>query len=334
MSSTPFPDDPYNYGLCALVTVGMQLAFFAVAYGCKFDLVTDFAGSTNFVLLALLTLGLAGDYGARAVAITVLLVVSRLYLAFFLLFRVCTRKKDARFDEVRDNFFIFLGFWVFQMFWAFVCTMPVIYINMRGAAADTALGALDYLGWVVFAIGILLQIVADVQKFFFRRNPDNKGKFCNVGLWQWSRHPNYFGEMLVWIGAFVAVIPCLPAADTATAGELAAGILTALSPIFTIVLLVFGSGMPTAEGANLGRYYKAGRGDEWEAYAARTSPVILLPNCLYAALPGALKAACCCELPFLKYAPKSGESIATPLASDRTANPAAVGSAKPGDDAV
>ena len=129
--------DPYYFGLCALVTVGMQLSFFAVANGCKFDLVTDFAGSTNFVLLAVLTLCLQGGYGVRAVIVTALLCVSRLYLAFFLLLRVCKRKKDARFDEVRGNCLAFFGFWVYQMFWVFLCSLPVIYVN----AMEGQLGA-------------------------------------------------------------------------------------------------------------------------------------------------------------------------------------------------
>ena len=87
--------DDYYFALCALLTVAMQLAFFGVANGCKFDLVTDFAGSTNFVLLAVLTLLFQGAYGTRAVVLTALLCVSRLYLAFFLLLRVCKRKKDG-----------------------------------------------------------------------------------------------------------------------------------------------------------------------------------------------------------------------------------------------
>ena len=101
--------DQYYYSLSALITVGFQLACFAIAATCKFDLITDFAGSMNFVLLSVLTLVLGNNYGSRGIAILVLVLITRLYLAFFLLFRVCTRKKDARFDEVRDNCLKFLG---------------------------------------------------------------------------------------------------------------------------------------------------------------------------------------------------------------------------------
>merc|ERR1719261_305164 len=129
MSSTPFPDDTYNYGLCALFTVVMQLTFFCVAYGCKFDLVTDFAGSTNFIALAWMTLSLAGTFNTRQVVLTSLLTLTRTELALFLLYRVVKREKDGRFDETRENFWKFLGFWIFQMVWAFVVTLPVIFVN-------------------------------------------------------------------------------------------------------------------------------------------------------------------------------------------------------------
>ena len=302
--------DEYYYALSALVTIGMQLAFFAVAYGCKFDLVTDFAGSTNFILLAVMTLCLGNEYSTRHIVLTALVCVSRAYLALFLLFRVCTRKKDARFDEVRGSFFKFLAFWIFQMFWAFLCMMPVIYLNSRHTRGRVELGALDYVGWVVIALGIIIQIVADVQKYFFRKNPENKGKFCTVGLWRWSRHPNYYGEMLLWIGAFICVINVIPFAS-GTGSQIAAGVATCLSPIYTILILVTFTGIPQAEGDNLARYYRSGNGEAWEEYAAQTPPVILFPNCIYRVLPYCVKATLCCELPIFRYRNEDVRNVLT-----------------------
>ena len=294
--------DEYYYSLSALITVGLQLACWAIAATCKFDLITDFAGSTNFVVLSVLTVVLGNNFGTRGIAITVLVLVTRLYLAFFLLFRVCTRKKDARFDDVRENCVAFLIFWVFQMFWVFLCMLPVLYINSRGVVDihGEPVGGWDYVGWAVFAVGIVIQVFADYQKYFFRKDSDNKGKFCTVGLWGWSRHPNYFGEILIWWGAFICAIPTIPFAH-GTDGQIAAGVVTVLSPLFTMFILIAGSGIPQAEGKNLKRYYDAGRGDEWEAYVNQTPPVVLFPNCFYRALPGVIKGLCCCELGSYKY---------------------------------
>lgn len=289
--------DQYYYGLSALATVIMQLTFFAIAYGCKFDLVTDFAGSTNFMLLACLSLFLGGNYGTRQVVLTILLCLSRAWLAGFLLTRVCRRKKDARFDEVRGNFFKFLAFWIFQMFWAFTVSMPMVFANSR-PATDEQLDALDYVGWVIYALALIVQVVADLQKYKFRADPANRGKFCTVGLWGWSRHPNYYGEIMMWWGAFIAVLPMVR-----QDGWSAAGVASITSPVFTMIILLFGSGLPTAEGENLRRYYKSGNGDAWEEYASKTSPLVLMPNCLYAALPTCMRRAFCCEFNFLRYKP-------------------------------
>ena len=189
------------------------------------------------------------------------------------------------------------------MFWVFLCSMPVIYVNaMEGqlGALAPSLGPFDYIGWVLFASGTLIQIVADVQKYRFRGNPENRGMFCTVGLWSWSRHPNYYGEMLIWVGAFLCTVPVFASASL-DGGAIAAGVSTILSPLFTIFVLTTVSGLPTCEGKYLSRYYKSGNGDAWEAYVRQTAPVILQPQCLYRALPLWMKRAFCCEFKSLAY---------------------------------
>ena len=151
--------DEHLFVFCLLVTVGMQLSFFGVAYTCQFDKVivlpakrlqtrppmasltlvphqvTDFAGGTNFTLLAVLTLVLTDTYYTRQLLVTGMVALSRTELALYLLVRVLQRGKDSRFDEMRQKFFVrtmwgahpcpspsrlrqaFLGFWVFQIVW-------------------------------------------------------------------------------------------------------------------------------------------------------------------------------------------------------------------------
>merc|ERR1711904_739579 len=100
----PFIIDEHYYALSAIVTVCFQLACFAVAFTCNFDTITDLAGSTHFVLLVLLTLCLGDTFSSRQVVMTGLVCLSRLELAGFLLYRVCQRGKDARFDRIRSSF--------------------------------------------------------------------------------------------------------------------------------------------------------------------------------------------------------------------------------------
>ena len=187
------------------VTIVFQLLCFMVAASCKFDLLTDFAGSTNFMLLCLLSLCLKGVYDTRQIVLTVIIVAVRFELAVFLLVRVCVRKKDSRFDNTRSNCGKFLLFWIGQMLWVWVCTLPVVFVNSRSELVD--LGPADYVAWGLMIFGFLFQLVADVHKYTFKLNPNNKDKICNTGLWSISRHPNYFGEWLIWWGAWIASIP-------------------------------------------------------------------------------------------------------------------------------
>ncbi len=107
-----------NYlGWTALLTVALQLFCFFIAYTCQFDLITDLAGSLNFVLIALFTFFAGGHYYPRQIIATSLVLVARVYLGGYLFSRVIKRGHDARFNEIRGRFASFLIFWIFQMIW-------------------------------------------------------------------------------------------------------------------------------------------------------------------------------------------------------------------------
>lgn len=291
-------EDAHGFVLCFIVTVAMQLSFFAVAFLCKFDKVTDFAGGMNFVLLALLTLFADGrEYTTRQLIATLLVVASRLELSLLLLYRVLKRGHDARFDEMRERCCAFLGFWIFQIMWVYVVSAPIIYLNCESAANNPAIGAMDYVGWALAGGGTLLQLVADLQKMSFRNDPANRGRVCDVGLWRFSRHPNYFAEMLIWWGIFACALPIFR-----TEAGTRMGVATIASPLFTMLILLFLSGMPTAEGAGLARFFRtADSRERFLAYFARTPPIIPFVPACYAVMPQAAKRALCCEFDMYAY---------------------------------
>ena len=124
-------------------------------------------------------------------------------LSAFLLYRIIKTGEDERFNEIRDKFFPFLGFWVFQMFWVWIVSLPVTVLNSPRVTRyeNAGFGSWrDFLGIVLFGTGILTETLADLQKYGFRSMPENKGKFCDRGLWALSRHPNYFGEIILHFG--------------------------------------------------------------------------------------------------------------------------------------
>mmetsp|Transcript_52113 Transcript_52113/g.127237 ORF Transcript_52113/g.127237 Transcript_52113/m.127237 type:complete len:304 (+) Transcript_52113:181-1092(+) len=285
-----------NYlAISALVTLGIQGAFFVVAAGFKFDKVTDFAGGSNFVVLALLTLVLAGTFFLRQLLVTFAIVLWGLRLSGYLLVRILKTGSDARFDSFDRGFSLsFAGFWAGQAVWVWVVSLPVTLLN-ASCESDPVIGWLDWLGLLFFFVGVMLEAVADQQKFEFKNDEANKGRWCDVGVWTWSRHPNYFGEMLVWIGVFSG-------SSSALGGW--ALLLSALSPIFIDCLLLFASGLPILEASADKRY---GDKEDYKKYKAETSVLIPVPPSVYASIPRSIKTTLLCDWPIYNK-PREGEA--------------------------
>ena len=122
-------------------------------------------------------------------------------LGLFLLIRVIRTGGDRRFEKALQNPLLFFQFWFLQGLWVFVTLLPTLMMNL--AERELALGVRDYLGWFLWAVGMAFEVVADMQKSQFRAQPDNRGQFIRTGLWSISRHPNYFGEILLWFGLYM-----------------------------------------------------------------------------------------------------------------------------------
>ncbi|CAD6206336.1 unnamed protein product [Miscanthus lutarioriparius] len=282
--------DSHFLALTAIVTVGYQLLFFIITALLRFDKVTDFAGSTNFVIIAILTLALKGAWHFRQIVLTVLVTIWGLRLGLFLLMRILQWGEDRRFDKMRDNLGKLAFFWIFQAVWVWSVSLPVTVVN--ASDRNPSIEARDIIGWIIWLVGICVEATADQQKLVFKNSPSNRGKWCHVGLWKYSRHPNYFGEMFLWWGIFVASTPVLSDAEW----------LVILGPIFLTLLLLFVSGIPLLESSADKRY---GRLEEYRVYKNITSPLIPLPPAVYGSLPAWFKVAFLLELPL--YNPGPGD---------------------------
>jgi steroid 5-alpha reductase family enzyme len=196
--------DKYYLAITFLVSLGYQLFFFSIAWAFKFDKVTDFAGGTNFVILAILTLSLsAARDNARNIVVSVFMMVWGARLSGFLFFRILKTKKDNRFNEMRDKFTSFAGFWILQLLWVWTVSLPVTVLN---SPAVTRWGqpkfgtGLDIAGIVIYSIGLAMEAISDSQKYRFRTKHGSADEICNVGFFKWTRHPNYFGEIIIHFG--------------------------------------------------------------------------------------------------------------------------------------
>lgn len=243
-------------------------------------------------------------------------------LSGFLLFRILKTGKDDRFDDKRDKFFSFLGFWVFQMIWVWTVSFPVTILNSPNVTHfnQPKFGTgRDIAGMVLFAIGFILESVSDVQKYIFRSKPENKGKVCDVGFFTWSRHPNYFGEIIMQFCEPSGVCTYEQATDLpaifmiavspAAYGYVHGGAYKALyasilGPFFLTTLLMFVSGLTLQERPGAKKRYESG--NHWESfksYTERTSILIPFPPQLYKSLPTILKRTVFLEFPIYVFDP-------------------------------
>ncbi|KAI0760108.1 hypothetical protein C8Q74DRAFT_1294011 [Fomes fomentarius] len=317
--------DKYYLAITLLVTVGYQLSGFAIAWTFQFDKITDFTGGSNFFILALLTLLLGQEFNARNIIASVFVMLWAARLAGFLLFRVLKTGSDTRFDDIRSHFFKFLGFWVGQILWVWVVSLPLIILNSPAVSAGQppSFGtASDILGIIIWILGWFIESIADVQKYRYKSSHPPKDKPIDIGLWAWSRHPPYFGEILCWWGIWtLAVAPVLGGMHSTNARSAQLGSL--VSPLFTMVLLLFGSGVPTAEKPVAQKFYRLSYPEDesasghdygerrpvnaawanYQAYRAQTSILVPLPPQLYRVLPGWLKGTFLLDLPIYKWSP-------------------------------
>lgn len=251
-----------NYLLQALVfSLGINIVLFLVAYKFQTDKLTDGAYALSFIVVALFGL-LSGNLTFNRVLIFGMVAVWAVRLGGFLLYRINKMGRDQRFDVWRRSFWLLGRFWVLQAIVAWIVLLPALLALQK---ADINLTMLSFVGIAIWAFGVVVEAVADSQKFSFTQNPKNKGKWIAEGLWSWSRHPNYFGEITVWVGMYIALF------STLTAVERFAGLL---SPLTIAATLLFATGIPILEKA---ADKKWGNVPAYSDYKRRTSILLLLP---------------------------------------------------------
>lgn len=239
----------------------MQAFFFLFAALFQTDKLTDFTYGMTFVLVSLIFLT-QGGLGARELILNGSVIVWGLRLAAYLFIRILKIKRDERFDGRRENFVRFAAFWILQGVVIWVVLLPVTILS---AERDSSrIGFFELLGFSTFCVGFIIETIADAQKFSFRSRDENKGRWIESGLWKYSQYPNYFGEILLWWGLFVAALPGL-------SGWLW---LSVASPVTITLVLLKVSGIPLLEEGHRKKY---GGDPKWLDYVRRTPLLIPLP---------------------------------------------------------
>ena len=241
--------------LCSALALAIQWVVFVPAYLLSTERFYDLTGSLTYLTITAVALGLGPSASIRSWTLAVLVAVWAARLGSFLFRRIQADGSDGRFDEVRTSFVRFLVAWTLQGVW--VCFTAGAALSAIASERSVPIGLLAWLGLSLWIAGFVIEVVADQQKSMFRAQPENKDKFMNTGLWAWSRHPNYFGEIMLWTGIAIIALPVLQGWQY----------VTLVSPLFVFLLLTKVSGIPMLEERADARW---GGSPEYENYKSNT----------------------------------------------------------------
>lgn len=252
-----------------LFALAVGLAFvinwlaFIPAYVLQTEKFFDLTGGFTYITVTLFAVLAGGTSDPRSLLLAALVMIWAVRLGSFLFSRIHKAGKDDRFDELKPSFIRFLNVWTIQGLWVtFTAAAALAAIT---SSAQSGIDLFAMLGLAIWLTGFATEVIADDQKRRFSADPANKGKFIRSGLWAKSRHPNYFGEIVLWLGVAIIAAPVLQGWQW----------FTMISPIFVIVLLTRVSGVPLLE--NKADQKWGGQAD-YEDYKKNTP--VLIPKIL------------------------------------------------------
>lgn len=221
--------------------------------------IVDIAWGLGYVVLVFYYL-LSTDITSRGVLVATLIIIWGLRLAIFVFSRNRKKKEDFRYMNWRNtwkNFYLrsYIQIFLLQGALLLIIISPV---SIMFSQTQGYINTLDVLGLLVWLAGFLFETVGDQQLIEFKKKPENKGKIITTGLWSYTRHPNYFGEVLLWWGIFIITLSS------------PYWYLGFLGPVTITVLILFVSGIPMLE-------EKYDNNPEYQEYKKRTSMFIPLP---------------------------------------------------------
>ncbi len=245
----------------ALLAFGINWVAYVPSVLLRTEKFFDLTGSITYLSVVVVSLVLVGRYDARSLILGGMVVVWALRLGVFLARRVMAAGSDSRFDSIKTDPLRLLSTWTLQGLWVLLTIAAAL-----GAITSAEDPGLDWAVWgglAVWLIGFAVEAGADAQKARFRADPSNEGRFITSGLWAWSRHPNYFGEIVLWVGVAAASLGALSGWTYATL----------VSPVFVFLLLTRISGVPMLERSAARRW-----GDDPSYRAYRDTTPVLFPR--------------------------------------------------------
>ena len=250
--------------ICMALSFIIHWLVFIPSYFYKTEKFYDITGTVAYLSILLTTaylINLVNDEGIllRSIISIIFVMIWAIRLGIFLFKRVIKVGEDKRFEHAKKSFSKFLMFFNISALWVFLTIVNVLTMIINNS--DSVTDLFFIIGFTIVIIGFIIEVVADMQKRKFRTNISNKGQFISSGLWSISRHPNYFGEMMIWVGMSFATIPIL----------IGWQFITLISPIFVIFLLIKVSGINLLEASANDKW---GADKNYQDYRDKTSVLI------------------------------------------------------------
>ena len=250
---------------CGVLALAINWLVFIPSAIVQADTYYDTVGAATYLSVLALACYSAhtalGGLDLRAIVIAAMVAVWCIRLGSFLFRRIhAMGGADSRFVKIKVNPARFLVAWTLQALWVILTASAAVAVIT--SANPQPIGVFFYAGAAIWVIGMAFEVIADGQKRDFKADPANAGKFINTGLWWWSRHPNYFGEMVMWFGIWITCSSTMRGLE----------FLTVLSPCFVAFLIAKVSGIPILE-----RMAEKRWGEEVAYRAYRDSTPLLVP---------------------------------------------------------
>ena len=242
-----------------LIAFIIQWAAFIPAYAFQTEKFYDLTGTLTYLTVTWYTLYMSSEkftnLNVASIAIVLFISIWAIRLGSFLFSRIHKDGEDKRFRAIKPSATQFFMTWTLQGLWVSLCSMCAL--TAISSESGVVVNAFYYLGVGLFIFGFITEVKADNEKSKFRSVPENRDKFITTGLWAKSRHPNYFGEIVLWAAIAVISLPSLSGLQY----------ITLISPIFTYVLLVHVSGVRMLEARGQKKW---GHLEEYKAHQKST----------------------------------------------------------------
>tara|TARA_B100001123_G_scaffold439234_1_gene575693 strand:- start:572 stop:1444 length:873 start_codon:yes stop_codon:yes gene_type:complete len=244
--------------LCTIIIFILQWIVFIPSYLFSTEHFFDLTGAVTFIAVSILAFLINDFNNLRQWVVLILILIWALRLGSFLFLRIKKAGEDSRFTTIKKDFSVFFLTWNLQGLWVLFTLFGALTILTSNKNSN--FGIFDIVGVLIWVIGFVIEVVSDRQKSEFKNNKSNAGLFIRSGLWKYSRHPNYFGEILIWIGISVIGIPIYSGL----------GWVGLISPFFVFIMLYYISGVRLLEKQANERW---GNNNEYLLYKLKT-PVL------------------------------------------------------------